>query len=349
MQSALKTMIISEACSNQLPLLLSKHQPILTCVTLSSPVHTWLVIQLTPKGVIFSFLFPTRMCAACRAHQEGDHIRGHLQPDVPAAAQPALLLPPCRGPAHSPHCLPRYCLSSCPGSAFHNSQVLPFMMSRQCLSPFLCTAFHDVVVLLTIPIVFPSTAFHPAQSVPFTIPMYCLSTCCGPAHTPHRLPRYSLHPAQSVSFTIPMYCLSRCPGIPIVFPGTAFHHVQAMPFTTLHVPPFVAGGPFHNAHVLPFMMSRQCLSQSPCTPCHDVPAMPFTIPTYCLFRFPDKACHGSGTALSQSQCCLLLHWHLCPFTMPAATEQTTSKGAAQQLPSSAACSQLTAHTLVQTV
>ena len=32
-----------------------------------------------------------------------------------------------------------------------------------------------VVVLLTVPIVFPGTAFHPAQAVPFTIPRYCLS------------------------------------------------------------------------------------------------------------------------------------------------------------------------------
>ena len=110
--------------------------------------------------VIFSFLFSIRVFGAYRAHQEGNHIRGHLQPDVPAVAQAALLLPPCCGPAHSPHRLPRYCLSPCPGSAFCPAHVVPFMMSRQCLSPF------------------PGTAFRPAQSVPFTIS--CMLTA---AHT----------------------------------------------------------------------------------------------------------------------------------------------------------------------
>ena len=134
-----------------------------------APTHTHMFIpgqpsiilgfssKFTPKGAVFYFLISTCMFAACRAHQEGDHIRGHLQSDVPAAAQAAPLLPPCCGSAHSPHHVPRYCLSPCPGSVFHNSQVLPFTMSRQCLSPFPCTAFHDV------------------QALPFMIPMYCLS------------------------------------------------------------------------------------------------------------------------------------------------------------------------------
>ena len=55
--------------------------------------------------------------AVCRAHQKGDHLRGHLQPDVPTATQAALLLPPCGGAPHCAHSLSRYhsacCLSCC--------------------------------------------------------------------------------------------------------------------------------------------------------------------------------------------------------------------------------------------
>ncbi len=103
--------------------------------------------------------------------------------------------------------------SQCPSC----SQVLPFTLPRQCLSPF------------------PGTAFHHVQAVPFAIPMYCLSRCPGSAfHHSHvqpfmmsrqclsQSPFTASHDVQAMPFTMSRQCLSQ-------FPCTAFHDVQAVP------------------------------------------------------------------------------------------------------------------------
>lgn len=83
-----------------------------------------------------------------------------------------------------------------------------------------------VVVLLTVPIVFPGTAFHPAQAVPFSIP------CTA------------FHDVQAMPFTTPTYCLSS-------FPGNACHGTQGLPFIVSMLPFTVSMLPFVALACLP--------------------------------------------------------------------------------------------------
>ena len=97
--------------------------------------------------------------AACRTHQEGDHLRGHLQPDVPAATQAALFLSACGCAPHRADCLPR-----CP-SAFCFLELLPSCCAvlpcgpKSCLPHLLCccplcrcpVAYHFLTCCLSSP------------------------------------------------------------------------------------------------------------------------------------------------------------------------------------------------------
>lgn len=126
-----------------------------------------------------------------------------------------------------------------------------------------------------------------SQVLPFALPRQCLSQFSGTA----------FHHVQAVPFTNCVYCLSP-------FPCTAFHDLQAVTFT---VPTYCLlpsrGNAYLDSHVLPIMMSRQCLSQSP--------VLPSTISRQCLSWLPRTAFYSFNAAF----CCIgtsALH-HACCY------------------------------------
>ena len=177
--------------------------------------------------------------AAWRAHQEGGHIRGHLQPAAPAVAQiPTDMFIP--GQSSLVFC---FSLALCwhvysllffslPACLLHAERTKKEIISEgtynqmfQLLHKLLSSCRH-VMVLLTVPIVFPGTAFHPAQAVPFSIP------CTA------------FHYVQAMPFTTPTHCLSSCPGI-------ACHGTQGLPFIVSMLPFTVSMLPFIALACLP--------------------------------------------------------------------------------------------------
>lgn len=72
-------------------------------------INTSVTLQINYKGMMTVVMHASALLVTvpCRAYQKGDHIRGHLQPDVPVAAQAATNLSSCGGSADCSHCLSR--------------------------------------------------------------------------------------------------------------------------------------------------------------------------------------------------------------------------------------------------
>ncbi len=87
-------------------------------------------------------------------------------------------------------------------------------------------------------------------------------------------------------------CCTSCPP-----PAAMLWSCSQSPLCSQVPPSTCPDSAFHTSHVLPFALSRQCLSQFPYTACRALQALPAMAPRDCF---------------SQVQRCLLSHWHLCP-------------------------------------
>jgi hypothetical protein len=143
-------------------------------------IINWLLIKLTPKGVVFTFFYPHVCCMQSaprrRSYPRAPTIR--CSSCCTSCPPPAAMLWSC---SQSPLCsqVPPF---TCPDSAFHTSHVLPFALSRQCLSQFAYTACR---ALQALPAMAPRDCFSQVQRCLLLHWHLCPVPCLLLLSTPH--------------------------------------------------------------------------------------------------------------------------------------------------------------------